>query len=170
MAINRPPIAMIAAMDRNRVIGAEGGLPWHLPADMQHFVRTTRGKPVIMGRRNYEDIGGALPKRHNVVLTRDRGYQAAGCTIATRPEEAIEAAGTADEIMVIGGEEIYRLFLAESQRLYLTYVDTSIRGDTYFPPLAAGDWRETRREHRPPDDQNQYAMAFVTLERTPPLA
>ncbi len=162
---DRPVIAMIAAMDRNRVIGANGGLPWHLPADMRHFVQTTRGKPVIMGRRNYEDIGGALPNRHNVILTRDPSYPATGCTVATKATEAIAAAGSADEIMVIGGEQIYRLFLPESQRLYLTYVDAAIGGDTYFPALAVDEWHETKREHRRPDDRNGYAMTFVTLER-----
>lgn len=165
MPTQHPVIAMIAAMDRNRVIGSNGSLPWHLPADMRHFVRTTKGKPVIMGRRNYEDIGGALPRRQNIVVTRDLNYQAPGCDVVTIPEEAIERTSGADEIMIIGGQQIYDAFLPWSHRLYLTYVDAHLDGDTFFPPIEDRDWREIRREHHADDDKNPYAMTFVTLER-----
>jgi dihydrofolate reductase len=157
---------MIAAMARGRVIGANGSLPWRLPADMRHFVRTTRGKPVIMGRRNYEDIGGPLPKRQNIVVTRRAGYVAPGCRVVDHPDAAIEAAGEAEEPMIIGGQQIYEAFLPLSQRLYLTYIDATIDGDTFFPEIEPTDWRTVDSWSHPADGDNPHAMAFVTLERT----
>jgi len=157
-------VAMIAAMARGRVIGANGGLPWTLPADMRHFVRTTKGKPVIMGRRNYVDIGGPLPKRQNIVITRDPAFQAPGCQVASSLDDALDRASDSDEIVIIGGQQIYEAFLPRSQRLYLTYIDADISGDTFFPTIDEDAWRETYREYHPPDGDNPYPMTFVTLE------
>lgn len=160
-----PRITLIAAMTENRVIGRNGTLPWRLPADMQHFVRLTRGKPVVMGRRNYEDIGRPLPKRSNIVLSRTPGFPAPGCTVAATAEAAIAAAGDAAEIMIIGGEQIYRLFLPLARCIHLTVVHTTLAGDTHFPELPASEWQETAREERPADTDNAFAMSFLVLIR-----
>lgn len=165
MASRGPTIAMIAAIARGRVIGAAGSLPWRLPADMRHFVRTTRGKPVIMGRRNYEDIGGPLPKRHNIVITRQPDYHAPGCSMAPDPDTALAQVADAEEVMIIGGQRIYEQFLPKSDRLYLTFIHAEIDGDTFFPPVEDSDWHEVERWSHPPDGENEHAMTFVTLER-----
>lgn len=156
---------MIAAMARNRVIGRNGTLPWRLPADMRHFVRLTRGKPVITGRRNFQDIGKPLPGRHNIVLTRDPLFAAPGCTVVRDAEAAIRAAGTAEEIMVIGGEAVYRRFLPLADRLYLTVVEADFEGDTHFPEIDSAAWRERTREVRPADADNPHALTFLEYDR-----
>lgn len=156
---------MIAAMARNRVIGRAGSLPWRLPADMRHFVRTTRARPVITGRRNYEDIGRPLPGRHTIVLTRQAGFTAAGCSVVHDVRSALRVAGTRREVMVIGGEAVYRDFLPRAHRLYLTLVEADIEGDCHFPELDPAQWRATSRRRRPADDRNPLAMTFLTLDR-----
>ena len=163
--MTRPRIALIAAMAENRVIGRRGTLPWRLPADMAHFVRLTRGKPIIMGRKNYEDIGRPLPNRRNIVLTRDPGYSAEGCVVVDSPAAAFAAAGAVPEMMVIGGEQIYRLFLPSADRIYLTLVHAQIPGDTRFPELDWVQWTETARVYRPSDADNLFSMSFLRLER-----
>jgi len=153
-------ITLIAAMAENRVIGRDNALPWRLPADMRYFVAQTRGKPVIMGRRNHESIGRPLPKRHNIVLTRDTGYQAPGCTVVHGVEAALAAAGAAAEVMVIGGEAIYRAFLPRADRILLTVVRAEIPGDVCFPPFDGREWRLVAEAHNPADTENPYAMDF----------
>ena len=152
-------------MTENRVIGRDHGLPWRLPADMSHFVALTRGKPVVMGRRCHEAIGRALPERHNIVLSRDRAYRAPGCSVAHDLEAALAAAAQAPEVMIIGGEQIYRLFLPQADRLYLTLIHGRIDGDTFFPPLEEGEWRESDRRHRAADNDNAYPLTFLTFIR-----
>lgn len=164
--MKRPRISLIAAMAENRVIGRKGTLPWRLPADMAHFVRLTRGKPVIMGRRNYQDIGRPLPKRRNIVLTRDAEFQAEGCIVVGSPAQALAAAGAVPEVMVIGGEQIYRLFASGADRLYLTLVHAQIPGDARFPDLDWVQWTETARVYRPADADNPLAMTFLRLDRS----
>ncbi len=164
-APGRPRVSMIAAMSRNGAIGRDGTLPWRLAADMRHFVRLTRGKPVISGRRNHDDIGRALPGRHHVVLTRNRDYAAPGCTLAHDADAALRAAGAVDEVMVIGGETIYRAFLPLARRIYLTVVEVDIDGDTSFPALDPHAWRETGREPRVADEDNPFAMTFLQYDR-----
>jgi len=148
-------------MSRNRVIGRDGTLPWRLPADMRHFVRLTKGKPVISGRRNFEDIGKPLPKRTNIILTRQRHYRAEGCLVAHSPEQALALAGDAEEIMVIGGEHVYEAFLPLADRIYLTVVEADIEGDTHFPELAERDWELVRETAQPADVDNPHAMRFL---------
>lgn len=162
--MNKPILAAVVAMARNRVIGRDNQLPWHLPADLAHFKRLTLGKPVIMGRRVYDSIGRPLPERHNIVLSRDRSLRLADCTVVHDPEEALRAAGPAGEVAIIGGEQIYRLFLPRLDVIHLTLVDAEIEGDTFFPE-PPGRWREVSREHRPADRHNPYALDFITLER-----
>ena len=135
-------IAMIAAMANNRVIGADNAMPWHLPADLAHFKRTTLGKPVIMGRKTYESIGRALPGRLNIVITRDDQYSLEDATVVHSPEEALALANEQDtpEVMIIGGGNIYQQFLPQASTLYLTFIDLDVAGDTQFPDYeASGD-------------------------------
>lgn len=158
-------ISLIAALDRNGIIGKDNALPWHLPNDLKHFRELTRGKPVIMGRKTYESIGRALPDRANIILTRDLQYVAPGCAIVHSMEDALRAAGTVEEVMVIGGAEIFRLFLPRAKKLYLTFIDATFEGATYFPDWNPSEWREVERDERQPDQENPYHYAFVILER-----
>ncbi len=158
-------ISLILAMDRNRVIGAGGDLPWRLPDDMKYFKARTMGKPIIMGRKTYETIGKPLPGRQNIVITRQREYQAPGCTVVHSPQEALSAAGSAPEVMITGGAEIYRRFLPQADRIYLTLIDASLEGDTFFPELAPGEWQTIWEERHDADARNPYAYRFLVLER-----
>ena len=146
-----PEIVLVVAAADNGVIGHEGKMPWHLPADLRHFKRLTVGKPVIMGRKTFASIGRALPGRHNIVLTRTPGWEAEGVTIAPNLAEAIAAAGLnpetrADRIMVIGGAEIYALARPIATRIELTRIHTAPPGDTFFEAPEADQWQEVARE------------------------
>lgn len=161
---------MIAAMAKNRVIGLDNNMPWHLPADLGHFKRTTLGKPVIMGRKTYESIGKALPGRLNIVVTRSTDYTLEDATVVSSCEQAIEAAKRADpataEVMIIGGGTIYEHFLPLCDRLYLTHIDLETKGDTHFPDYESqGQWQRVETESHGPDEKNKYAYQFVTLQR-----
>ena len=158
-------ISLIAALDRNGLIGADGEIPWHLPADLRYFKATTMGKPVLMGRKTYESIGKGLPGRHNIVLTRRPTYRAPGCTVVHSIPAALVAAGDVPELMVIGGATIYEALLPHAGRLYLTYIDAVFDGDTYFPPFDRDAWHVVREEAHPPDGDNPYPYRFVVLER-----
>ena len=156
--IDMPVISLVAAMARNRVIGAGNRLPWHLPEDLKHFKRLTMGAPVIMGRKTHESIGKALPGRRNIVVTRRRGAHWDGCEAASSLDAALALAGDAPEAFVIGGAELYRLALPRADRLYLTLLDAAYAGDTLFPEFDPADWRESAREPGA-------GFAFVTYER-----
>ena len=159
-------ISIIVAVSTNNVIGSEGGLPWKLSDDLKRFKRLTMGKPIVMGRRTWESIGRPLPGRQNIVLTGQAGYDAPGCDVVRSPAEALAAAGNAKEIMIIGGSQIYALFLPKAGRLYLTRVHAKIDGDTYFPEIDEHQWQLVESEARKPDDVNQFAYEFRTYERT----
>ena len=158
-------VSMIAALDRQRVIGAGAGLPWRLAADLRRFRKITTGKPIIMGRKTHESIGRPLPGRENIILTRDRRYRAAGCTVLPGPEAVFTHCRGQDEIMITGGAEIYRLFLCRAQRLYLTQVHAEVSGDTFFPEWQQGQWREVLRGDFKADEANEFDYSFVVLER-----
>lgn len=158
-------LSLVAAMDRDRLIGRGGGLPWHLPADLAHFKRVTMGKPVIMGRHTYESIGRPLPGRRNIVVTRRADYAAEGCTVVTRLLAALDAAGDAPEAMIIGGASLYAEVLPLAGRMYLSLIDATFEGDTWFPVYDPSEWEEVASEQRVPDEKNPYAMRFVTLDR-----
>lgn len=158
-------LSIIAAMDRNRLIGAAGGLPWHLPADLRHFRRLTLGKPVLMGRRTHESIGRPLPQRLNLVLTRDRSYAAPGCMVAPDLPGAMAACGAAEELMIIGGASLYRALLPRTSRMYLTLIEAELDGDTYFPEWAPAEWRERERSTHLADEESPYPYSFVLLDR-----
>lgn len=158
-------ISLIVAMASNRVIGRDQQLPWRLPADLAHFKATTMGKPILMGRKTWESIGKALPGRLNLVLTRDPGYHADGATVVTSIDAAIEACVGASELMIIGGAGVYREFLLSADRIYLTEVHADVDGDTFFPGVDTGVWREISRERHDADERNAYDYSFCVLER-----
>lgn len=184
-------IGLVAAMTKHRVIGRDNDMPWHLPADLQHFKATTTGKPVIMGRRTYQSIGRALPNRKNLVISRDSTFSATDVEVCSTPAEALFACqswlmnqtpstlskqgeqkvsddagnAAATEVMVIGGGTIYQHFLPLATRLYLTLIDADIEGDTLFPDYHAFDWTTIQHRRRLADEKNQYDLEFVTLER-----
>lgn len=162
-------LSMIVALDRKGVIGVDGDLPWQLPDDLRYFKRVTLGKPIIMGRKTFASIGRPLPKRHNIVLTRDLDFSAENVTITHSPRAALIAAGNAEEIMIIGGAEIYRLYLPSADRLYLTYIAGDVDGTIYFPKFDTAEWCEVAREVHDADDKHAYAFTWVTLERKPTL-
>ena len=157
-------------MARNRVIGRNGDLPWQLPADLRHFKSVTMGKPIIMGRKTFESIGRPLPGRKNIVVTRRANFVSDGVlisnnlTAAIALGKAIASEDNVDEIMVIGGGEIYAKALSDADRLYLTEVHADIDGDTFFPALDRGLWREKSRNSHAADGDKP-SFDFILLER-----
>ena len=158
-------ISIIVAMDTNGVIGRDNDLPWHLPADLQHFKKITMGKPILMGRKTHESIGRPLPGRTNIVITRDKHYQAAGCVVVNSIEAAMQVAGEQDEIMVIGGAEFYRQVLPHTSTIFLTRIHATVDGDIIFPELNAADWREVERNDQVADEKNPHDYSFIRLDR-----
>ena len=161
-------ISLIWAMADNRVIGIENRLPWKLPADMQWFRQNTLGKPILMGRLTFESFGAKpLPGRRNMIVSRDRDYQAAGAEVFASLEEALaaaQAAGT-EEVIVIGGMSLYEQTLPQADRLYMTLVHGEVPGDAWFPLFDLQGWREVSRSEHAADEKNAYACSFVVLER-----
>ncbi len=159
-------ISMIAAMAKNRVIGQDNDMPWHLPADLQHFKAVTMNKPVIMGRKTFESIGRPLPGRRNIVISRNTDYTAVGVDVVTSPEAAISLLCESDEVMVIGGGNIYQQFLKSADTLYLTFIDLDVVGDTQFPDYEqSANWQVVEELYNQPDDKNIYGYKFVTLDK-----
>ena len=157
--------SIVVAMSRNGVIGSQGSLPWHLPADLRHFKKITMGKPVVMGRRTWESIGRPLPGRTNIVLTRSTGGSFAGATVIHSLAELPEKTGHASEIMIIGGAEVYREALPKVDRLYITRVDAEVSGDVGFPEVLWQEWVMTDSEAREPDEQNACRLIFEVWTR-----
>lgn len=152
-------------MDRNRLIGSGGSLPWHLPADLGHFKRTTLGKPVVMGRKTHESIGKPLPGRTNIVVTRNSDYRAPGCVVAASLDQAVDAAGDVEEIMIIGGADLYHQTLPRTKRIYLTCIDAEFEGDTWFPEFHTAEWLTVAKTVVEADQNNRFSCSFITLER-----
>lgn len=152
-------------MARNRVIGRENSLPWHLPADLQHFKQVTIGKPIVMGRKTWESLPGVLPGRRHIVVTRQSDYQAEGAETASNLQQAIRLAADVDEVMIVGGASLYALALPIADQLYMTLVDAEIDGDASFPEFDISQWRELCRSLYPPDANNSYGMEFIRLIR-----
>lgn len=157
-------------MGRNGVIGRGGTLPWRLSSDLKRFKAITMGKPILMGRRTHESIGRPLPGRENIVITRNRDYAAPGCTVVHSLEEALRAAGSAPEVMVVGGAELYREALPLCGRMYVTEVEDSGEGDTHFPAFRREEWRTVHEEAVPADERNEFPSRFLILERAVPAA
>ncbi|WP_043527411.1 dihydrofolate reductase [Litchfieldella xinjiangensis] len=165
------PLAMIAAVSRNRVIGVENQLPWYLPEDLKFFKRMTQGKPLVMGRKTFASIGRALPNRLNIVVTRDPGFAAEGVRVCHDLASALDLADQqalidgVDEIMIMGGAQIYEQALPWATRLYLTEVDVEVDGDARFPALPRDEWHEVQRAPAQQRDSGQPAYEFVEYVR-----
>jgi dihydrofolate reductase len=158
-------ISLIVAAAENNVIGRDGGLPWHLRADLVRFKALTMGKPVVMGRRTFESIGKPLPGRRNIVVTSRADYRAPGCEVVGSIDAALAAAADAAEIMVIGGGDIYRQLLPRADRIYFTRVHVECDGDAYFPELDPDEWRASEESAHAADAANDHAFSALTLDR-----
>jgi dihydrofolate reductase len=167
-------VSIIVAMSRNRVIGKDNKLIWHLPADLKHFKNTTMGRPVIMGRKTFESVGKPLPGRTNIVISRNKNYNAPGCLMAGSVEEALRllttepanvAAFDTAEVFIAGGGEIYRQAIQLAGRMYITVIDHDFEGDTFFPEFSGEEWKLTGEEYRPADEKNSYPMLFRIYDR-----
>ncbi len=168
-------ISLIVAMAENRAIGLDGGMPWHISEDLKFFKQVTMGHPVIMGRKTHQAIGGALPGRTNIVVTRNPDFEAADADLAHGLDEAIKKAdaveelwgmdGAAKEIFIIGGAEIYAQALAKAGRIYMTEVHLSPPGDAFFPEFDESGWKETDRQDREPETPDDPAYSFRILDK-----
>ncbi len=161
---NKKAITIIAAMAQNRAIGLAGAMPWHLPGELKHFKETTMGKPIVMGRKTWEAIGRALPGRQNIVVTRNRDYSADGCLVVHSFPSAVEQA-KGNEIMVIGGGQLYRQALPGAERMVLTLVDCTPEADTWFPQWNENEWSVISRRSQLKDENNELAYEVVELIR-----
>ena len=157
-------ITLVAAMARNRAIGLDGAMPWHLPRELRHFKETTMGKPIVMGRKTWESIGRALPGRQNIVVTRNPDFRANGCDVVCSVEDAV-AMASGNEVMIIGGGELYAAALPHADRLVLTLVDCEPEADTWFPEWDDGSWFEVSSRDEAPDEQNPHAYRVIELSR-----
>lgn len=158
-------ISLIVAASENNVIGQDGDLPWRLPDDMAFFRRSTLGHPVIMGRRTWDTLPKPLDQRVNIVLSRQPDLDAEGATLVQTPEQAIEACNDAEDCFVIGGGEIYRLFLSQAEQVLLTRVHAVVDGDARFPDLDPDQWELASSVDHPADDRHEYPMTFECWRR-----
>ena len=159
-------ISLVVAASQNNVIGRDNQLPWHLPEDLEYFKSVTMGKPILMGRRTFDSIGRPLPGRRNIVITRDLEWDAEGVEVVNSVDDALAAGSLAnsDEIMIIGGAQIYRECLPIADRLYLTRVEAEIDGDAFFPDIDLKQWRKILEKI--PKKIDKYRYSFQVLERT----
>lgn len=168
---NEVRIALVVAVADNGIIGQAGGLPWRLSSELKHFKGLTMGKPMVMGRKTFESIGKPLEGRDTIVITRTPGFKADGIHVADGLEAALELARRlavgrqTDEVMVVGGGEIYRAALPLADRVYLSEIHAEPEGDTRFPVLDSQIWQETSRERRDPGPKDSAAFSFVVLDR-----
>lgn len=163
-------VSLIAALSKNQVIGKNNDLPWHLPDDMKFFMQTTKGHHVIMGRKNYESIPEKfrpLPNRTNIVITRQQTFFAPGCFTVNSLEAALQLArdNGETEVFIIGGAEIYRQGMALTNRMYLTEINATLDGDTFFPAYDPSEWIEQSRVHHEADARHAYAFDVVVYNR-----
>jgi len=166
-----PRIALIVAVARNGIIGKDGTLPWRLSSDLKTFRRLTMGKPIVMGRRTFQSLGKPLDGRDNIVVTRDPAFKAEGADVVSTLDAAIAharvcaQARNTDEIMIIGGADIYRQVLPAADRIYWTHVEADVDGDTSFPAFNRDEWHQTAREPIPKGLKDDYAASLITLDR-----
>jgi dihydrofolate reductase len=160
-------VSLIVAVSSNGVIGRDGGLPWHLPADLKHFKRTTIGHHLIIGRRTWDEVGKPLPGRTMVVVTRSRSFAPGGAQVVRSVEQALEVAAADDEPFIGGGSQIYRVALARDlvDRIYLTRIHVVLDGDTYFPDFDLDEWKLVSEEHHDADEKNEFGYSFLVYER-----
>ncbi|MDD5152807.1 MAG: dihydrofolate reductase [Candidatus Pacebacteria bacterium] len=157
-------LSLIVAYDRNRVIGNDKKIPWHLPADFAYFKKTTMGHPVIMGRTTFESIGKPLPGRRNIILTR-HPFPIKGVEVFDSLEKALERLKDEQEVFVIGGEQVYALALPLADKLYVTFIKGDFAGDKFFPKIDENLWKKVSVQERDADEENVYGMKFVVFER-----
>ena len=162
-------ISMIAAMGKDRVIGLNNEMPWHLPADLKWFKKTTLGSPVIMGRKTYDSIGSPLPGRLNIILSRNKHLKIKGCQVVNSLDDALKLAkaenSDSKEIFITGGAQLYNRFLKDADRLYLTLIDETFEGDTFFPDYTQYQWTQHDKIKNAADENNPYSYTFLTLDR-----
>lgn len=158
-------ISLIAALAKNHAIGKNNQLPWHLPADLKHFKQLTLNKPIIMGRKTFDSIGRPLPKRRNIIVTRQSDLVIDGCEVFHTITTALAATASEPETMIIGGATLYEHMLAYADRLYLTLVDTELEGDAFFPQWIDSEWQIIEKSEHPHDENNAFNYTFVTLDR-----
>ena len=159
-------ISFVVAVSRNGVIGRDGGLPWHISTDLKRFKAITMGKPLIMGRKTWESLPKKpLPGRPNIVITRQKNFRAEGASVVSDSSSALAAAGQVEEVCVIGGGEIFDMFLPQTNRIYLTEVDLEVDGDTFFPALDPAQWIETAREIHPRGPNDSASFVLRVLDR-----
>jgi dihydrofolate reductase len=164
-----PRLSILVAMARNRVIGQNNALPWHLPADLKHFKSLTMEKTIVMGRKTYQSIGRPLPGRTNIIITHQTSYKVPGAVVVNSVEDALQVCkktGAYDsESFIIGGEKLYRQTIKICQRMYITEIQRDFVGDTFFPEFNPDDWEETQRDKHFSDDGNRMEYHFVILDR-----
>ena len=159
-------ISMIAAMTPERVIGCDGDMPWHLPADLVWFKRNTLNKPILMGRKTWESIGSKpLPNRKNIIISRNNDLANNGAELADSPDRALSLVKDSAEVMIIGGAQIYSHFLPQADRLYITLIHASVGGDSWFPRYDHLKWQQSFVDERAADDKNAYDCTFMILNR-----
>jgi dihydrofolate reductase len=159
-------ITIVVAVADSGVIGRDNALPWHLPDDLKRFKQLTLAKPIVMGRKTFESIGKPLPGRQNIVMTRDANYQREGITVVQDVDAALRAAGPAPEIMVIGGADLFRLFLPRAGRVHLTRVHADVQGDVFWQALDVREWRRVDSEEHAADERHAHAMTFEVWEKS----
>lgn len=158
-------ISLIFAMDRNRVIGKNNCMPWRIPEDLAYFKKKTLGSTVVMGRKTFESIGKPLKGRKNIILTRNKEYTKDGCQTVTSIEKVMEEIGDGEETFIIGGAEIYSMFLPYAEKLYITYIDHEFEGDTYFPEIDCEEWKIVSRIPGERNEKNPYDYYFDVYVR-----
>jgi len=157
-------ISLIVAMASNRAIGLNGQMPWHLSADLKRFKQITMGSPIMMGRKTFDAIGKPLPGRENLIISRNGNYQHPNCRVFTNIESGLDFASGCDELFVIGGATLYEALLPTADYLYLTLINRSFEGDTYFPKIDFNAWRELSREDVDDDPSVDFSYSFMKLE------
>ncbi|MCE7793047.1 type 3 dihydrofolate reductase [Salipaludibacillus sp. CUR1] len=158
-------ISMIAAFSEGRVIGKDGDMPWHLPADLRHFKKVTSGHPILMGRKTFESIGKPLPNRRNIVLTRDKTFSAEGVEAIHDLADIRSLMAEEEEFFVIGGATIYEKLISKADRLYITHIHASFEGDTFFPEINGDEWETVSSEKGTVDQKNPHPHTFLVYER-----
>jgi dihydrofolate reductase len=157
-------VTIVVAIAENYAIGKNNQLLWHMPADLKHFKQITSGHTVIMGRRTYDSVGKPLPNRRNIIITR-QDISIPGCEVVKSVDEALELCAGEEEVFIVGGAEIYKLAMDQTDRIYLTIIHHSFDADTVFPEIDYMQWKETAREDHQPDEKHKYSYSFITLDR-----
>ena len=158
-------LSIVVAMDDNHLIGKGNGLPWHLPADLAFFKKITTGNSILMGRKTYDSIGKPLPNRRNIVITRNPDISISGCEVVDSIEKALSITKDEEEVMVIGGANLFEQLLPDVGKLYITHIEGEFEGETYFPHYDENDWLEVSCESHQPDEKNKYVYHFSIMDR-----